>query len=129
MEIKPKHKIVIIGTPLGMQNMLYNMYKDLGHDVEVIQHEDILKTELCGWKHSSAYLDEFIMESIKMPRDNNCKENHERGLEKRKANFQTQQTIRTMDYSPEAIAQKKRVAFFNNVILMLFGGIKPTKIA
>lgn len=52
-------------------------------------------------------------------RDNNCKENHERGLQKRIANYATQHTITTMPNSPAKVHLAVKRAFYGNVLKML----------
>lgn len=52
-------------------------------------------------------------------RDNNCKENHERGLQKRIANYATQHTIATMPNSPAKVHLAVKQAFYSNVLKML----------
>ena len=50
---------------------------------------------------------------------NNTEKCHQRGLESRIANYQTQQTIRTMENSPAKIEARKRHIFFVNALVML----------
>jgi len=51
-----------------------------------------------------------------MPKDNNSRENHKRGLKKRIANYATQHTLRTMDNSPMKIALAVKQNFYRNWI-------------
>ena len=84
----------------------------------------IADTPPSGYRPTSVIYDEYINKEYKLPRDNNCKENHERGLEKRIANFNTMHTIRTMDNSPAQQEFQRKARFYANVMLML-QGIKP----
>lgn len=52
-------------------------------------------------------------------RDNNCKENHERGLQRRIANYATQHTIATMPNSPAKVHLAVKRAFYGNILKML----------
>lgn len=52
-------------------------------------------------------------------RDNNCKENHEHGLQKRIANHATQHTLRTMPNGPAKVHLAVKRAFYGNVLKML----------
>lgn len=52
-------------------------------------------------------------------KDNNCKENHQRGLEKRIEYYNTMHTVRTMPNNPAKVQLKKKQDFYTNVLKML----------
>ena len=52
-------------------------------------------------------------------RDNNCKENHERGLQKRIDYYNTKHTLDTMPNSPAKVHLAVKQAFYGKVLKML----------
>lgn len=54
-----------------------------------------------------------------MMKDNNSRENHKRGLDKRVANYATQQTLNTMSYSPMRLELAKKQKFFGTWLNVL----------
>jgi len=52
-------------------------------------------------------------------RDNNCKANHDRGLQKRIDNYNTMKTVNTMEDSPAKVQLTIKQKFYNNVLKML----------
>ena len=88
----------------------YNIVNEFGDDIYLVPNEAqkkaIQKLEL---KYKGKY---------KM-RDNNCKANHDRGLQKRIDNYNTMQTVNTMSYNPSRVALKVKQKFYGNVLKML----------
>ena len=81
-----------------MQDMMLNgtgMFKIQGMQA---RHIPILKTFECQTTISRRQIRKLAIKykENKMPKDNNCKENHKRGLKKRKEMFGIQETVHSL---------------------------------